>query len=98
MLFRSPFLAPDSTGAVQAHRVVGAVMGWGRVVQHGAVGWRAQKARVVALLDCKWSDEHLALTHQVAEAYGVPVLERDPLELYVKEFGERFPALTERGR
>lgn len=74
--------------APMAPMVVGAVVGWGRVVQHGDQGWRAEFAQVIALLDCKVSDEHLALTRQVAEQYGVPVVGRKALELMAMEYGE----------
>lgn len=77
--------------------MVGAVVGWGRVIQHGDEGWRAENVQVIALLDCKVSDEHLRVTHEVAEAYGVPVLSRTALELLAKEYGDPLPvpALTE---
>ena len=72
--------------------VVGAVLGWGKVVLHedatGVEGWRAQYAQVVALLDMKFSDENDALALDISKAYGVPVLERDALELMVREFGD----------
>lgn len=74
--------------------MVGAVVGWGRVIQHGDQGWRAEFAQVIALLDCKVSDEHLQITHQVAEVYGVPVVERKALELLAKEYGDPLPKLA----
>jgi hypothetical protein len=68
--------------------VAGAVVGWGRVVQHADEGWRAQYIQLIALLDCKVSDDHLRTTNEIAEAYGVPVVERKALELMAKEYGE----------
>ncbi len=71
--------------------VVGAVVGWGRVIQHGDEGWRAEKVQIIALLDCKVDNEHLRLTHELAEIYGVPVVGRTALELLAKEYGDRLP-------
>lgn len=90
-LDRVPFRPGVGDDNQPRYPVVGAVLGWGRVIQHADVGWRAEKAQVIALLDCRYHDDQLALTERVAEAYGVPVLSRDALELYVKEFGDRFP-------
>ena len=68
--------------------VVGAVMGWGRVIQHGDEGWRAGKARIVALLDMKLSKGNDEKAKAVSRTYGVPILDRDVLEAYVGEFGD----------
>lgn len=70
--------------------VVGAVMGWGKVVQHGREGWRAEFAKIIALLDCKYSKGQLRNTQQAATAYGVEVKTRDALEYTVREFGDPF--------
>lgn len=70
--------------------IVGAVVGWGRVVQHGREGWRAGHSRILALLDCKFSAAQLKATHTAAKEYGLPVLERDGLEHYVREWGDPF--------
>jgi hypothetical protein len=43
-------LAIVAAGCRQPMPVVGAVLGWGRVLQHGAQGWRAEPARPIALL------------------------------------------------
>lgn len=63
--------------------IAGAVIGWGRIVQHGSQGWRAQHARVVALLD---TDHHmlkaLALRHRV------PVVSVPGFRLLPLEYGE----------
>jgi hypothetical protein len=75
--------------------MVGAAVGWGKVVQHGDQGWRAEKVQLIALLDCKVSDEHLRITQEVAASYGVPVLERKALELLAKEYGDPLPAFVE---
>jgi hypothetical protein len=72
--------------------VVGAVMGWGKVVQHGTEGWRAEYAKIIALLDCKYSKGQLRNTQQAAAAYGVEVKSRDALEAMVGEFGDPFAA------
>jgi hypothetical protein len=72
--------------------IVGAVQGWGLVVQHGNEGWRAQYARVLALLDCKYSKSQLKNTQQAAEVYGVEVKSRNALEAIVREWGDPFAA------
>lgn len=90
----------DTHITIDDSMVVGAVLGWGRVVQHGREGWRAQYARILALLDCKFSDAQLKNTRDAAKEYNVAVMERDGLERYVREWGDPFaepvtPALTE---
>lgn len=90
----------DDHVSINDSLVVGAVVGWGKVIQHGREGWRAQYARILALLDCKFSDAQLKNTREAAKEYKVPVMERDGLERYVREWGDPFaepvtPALTE---
>lgn len=70
--------------------VVGAVMGWGRVVQHGTEGWRAQYAKILALLDCKYSDKQRANTDAIAARYGLEVKSRTQLSALVSEYGDPF--------
>jgi hypothetical protein len=65
--------------------VSGAVLGWGRTLMYQE-GWRSELAHVVALV----RDSSLPV-EQVAEAYGVAVVERRALEAYALEFGERAP-------
>ena len=63
--------------------VAGAVIGWGRIVQHGRQGWRAQHARPVALLDTGHPMlKALALRHRV------PVVSAQGFRLLPLEFGE----------
>lgn len=63
--------------------VAGAVIGWGRIIQHGCQGWRAQHARPVALLDTDRPElEVLALR------YGVPVVSAQGFRLLPLEYGE----------
>jgi hypothetical protein len=68
-------------------RVVGAVMGWGKVIQHKSEGWRAEYARPIAFLDTSLYEEDPNL-QRLADQFGVPLLDRKGLELYVKEFGD----------
>lgn len=70
------------------NHIVGAVLGWGKVVQHGGEGWRAQYVRIVALMDMKFNDANTKLARDISETYGVPILERSALELVVREYGE----------
>jgi hypothetical protein len=79
--------------------VVGVVMGWGKVIQHGGDGWRAQYAKVVALSNSllgygtregvNWSPPGLIGT--LAQKYQSAVIDLGGLELYAKEFGSVFP-------
>jgi hypothetical protein len=70
--------------------VVGAVVGWGKVVQHGREGWRAEHCRILGLLDCKYSEAQLKNTRQAAKEYSLPIFDRVGLERYVKEWGDPF--------
>lgn len=71
--------------------IVGAVMGWGKVVQHGTEGWRAEFAKVIALLDCKFSKLQSENTKVIAKTYNLEVKERSQLEAMVSEWGDPFP-------
>ena len=79
---------------VQQHwdknQVLGAVMGWGRVVQHGNQGWRAEYAQPIAFLrtDVLEDKPH---EEQLSEQYQVPLMDRKGLEVYVKEYGDPLP-------
>lgn len=65
-----------------ATHILGAIKAWGRIVEHGDEGFRAEKAQVLALLDnC---DE----ASKLAEVYGVPCLGHRQLVRYAGEFGE----------
>ncbi len=66
--------------------VIGAVVGWGEVIQHGDEGWRAEFARPVAFLKTDLFYDQ-PLLYRAAEQYGIPVIERRGLELYAKEYG-----------
>jgi hypothetical protein len=63
--------------------VAGAVIGWGRIVQHGSQGWRAQHARPVALLDT----DHPMLT-SLALRHRVPVVSAQGFRLLPLEYGQ----------
>lgn len=68
--------------------IVGAVIGWGKVIQHGNEGWRAEYARPIGFLDTAlFKDE--PLLEAAAQQYGVPILERRALQLLAKEYGDR---------
>jgi hypothetical protein len=70
-------------GCGQAPPVVGAVIGWGRIVQYGGQGWRAGHARPVALLQTGH-----ALLDAVATYHRVPVVSAQGLRLLPLEYGE----------
>lgn len=67
------------------HGVTGAVLGWGRTFIY-AEGWRAEFARVIALVQ----DPDLPVD-ALARAYCAAVAGRDAVEAYALEFGERAP-------
>jgi hypothetical protein len=67
-------------------RVLGAVIGWGRMVMC-VDGWRAQYARPVALL---YDQRSAGLAGQIGGEYGVPIVARENLERVAQEFGERY--------
>jgi hypothetical protein len=67
-------------------RVLGAVIGWGRMVMC-VDGWRAQYARPVALA---YDERSAPLGGQIGNEYGVPVVAREKLERVAQEFGERY--------
>jgi hypothetical protein len=70
-------------GCVQALLVVGAVVGWGRVVQHGRQGWRAEYARPGALLNTGQP-----LLDEAALRYGLPLVAMRGLCLLPLECGD----------
>ncbi|MBO0703004.1 MAG: hypothetical protein J2P38_08740 [Candidatus Dormibacteraeota bacterium] len=67
----------------QGAAIVGAVIGWGRIVQHGGQGWRAEYARPVALL----GTGHPMLG-PLARHHRVPVVSARGLRLLPLEYGE----------
>lgn len=83
---------------VMPHMVVGAVMGWGKVVQHGEVGWRAQYAKPLALLDLKMGRKNRGLAQEVAKAYRLPIFERSALEMVVGEHDGLLPSDSSEGQ
>jgi len=76
-------LAPVFAGCGQAQPVAGAVVGWGRVIQHGRQGWRAESARPVALLETGQP-----LLEEAAARYGLPLVSMRGLCLLPLEYGE----------
>ncbi len=63
--------------------VAGGVVGWGRVIQHGGQGWRAEYGRPIGLLDTGHP-----LLEMVARRYNVPILSHTGLQLTASENGE----------
>lgn len=61
----------------------GAVVAWGRVVQHGRQGWRAQYARPLALLDTGQP-----MLVEAAGHYRVPLVSRRGLCVLPFEYGD----------
>jgi len=76
-------LAPVFAGCGQAQPVAGAIVGWGRVIQHGQQGWRAESARPVALLETGQP-----LLEEAAARYGLPLVSMRGLCLLPLEYGE----------
>ena len=69
--------------------VWGAVVAWGRIVECES-GFRAQFARPLALLEYRHPDDlrQGRRAAVAAEAYGIPLLERDELIAYARWHGE----------
>ena len=70
--------------------VWGAIVAWGTIIEHER-GFRAEYARPLALLDLPNPDdyrEHGRCLANAAEAYGIPLLERDELIAYAAWHGE----------
>lgn len=71
--------------------VVGAVLGWGKVVVHRQgeqiTGYRCEYARPLALLDTRLFGEDQNL-EELSKIYQIPILGRRALLEYVREFGE----------
>jgi hypothetical protein len=63
--------------------VIGSIIGWGRVIQHGRQGWRAESARPVALL--RTGQPQL---EEAAARYGLPLVSMRGLSLLPLEYGE----------
>jgi len=75
-------VAPADAGREHAQPVAGAVVGWGRVIQHGRQGWRAESARPVALLETGQP-----LLEEAAARYGLPLVSMRGLCLLPLEYG-----------
>ena len=63
--------------------MVGAVIGWGRVIQHGRQGWRARNVRPVALLKTGQP-----MLEGAAARYGLPLVSIRGLSVLPLEYGE----------
>lgn len=70
-------------GCGQSAPVTGAVIGWGRVVQHGNQGWRAEHARPLAFLRTGHP-----LLDALARRHRVPIVSARGLRLLPLEYGE----------
>ena len=79
--------APVFAGCGHAPPVVGAVVAWGRVVEHGRQGWRAEYARPIALLNTG-----APLLEEAGARYGVPLVSMRGLTLLPLEYGEPLTA------
>lgn len=79
---------------IPADVVVGAVVGWGNVIQHGKEGWRAEFAKPVALLKTDLFGEQ-PLLDKVAKEYRLPILERRGLQLLASEYGDSLKRLAD---
>ena len=83
------YTLPEEPDLPAPEAVWGAVVAWGRIVECER-GFRAQYARPVALLDCPSPLDRSKgrLLARAAEAYGIPLLERDHLIAYAAWHGE----------
>ena len=81
---------PEEPDLPAPDAVWGVITAWGRVIEH-ELGFRAQYARTVALLDA-YNPLDFARpgkrARDAAEAYGIPLLPRDELVAYAGWHGE----------
>lgn len=63
----------------------GAVLIWGRVIEHGDEGFRSEFAKII----CLSSNGH-ELTEYAARQRGVPMVSADKVAIYASEFGKVF--------
>jgi len=70
-------------GCRQPAPAAGAIVAWGRMVQHGRRGWRAQYARPVALLNMGQP-----LLEDAARRYSLPLVSMRGLCLLPLEYGD----------
>jgi hypothetical protein len=88
-------LGPESANANEG-QVQGAILGWGKMVEHGHEGFRIAHAQIIALtlrppyLFGTYGGFLAAknLTKIAAQSIKVPVVPLDALERYVSEFGD----------
>jgi len=82
--------------AATADQVHGAIVAWGRTVEHGTEGFRSANAQIIALAlrpESMFANYHdywkaYQLTQEGAKRLGIPVVAVEALELYAREFGE----------
>ncbi|HEX4363935.1 MAG TPA: hypothetical protein VHZ75_05240 [Solirubrobacteraceae bacterium] len=88
--FSAYYELPEEPDLPAPDAVWGVIAGWGRLVEH-ELGFRAQFARAVALLD-DYNPLDFARPgkrlRDAAEAYGIPLLPRDELIAYAGWHGE----------
>lgn len=80
-------LATVAADCRQLMPVVGAVLAWGRVIQHGGLGWRAEHARPIALLRTGHP-----LLEEAALRYRLSLVPMRGLCLLPLEYGEALTA------
>lgn len=72
---------------VSVKSVFGAILAWGRIVEH-AHGFRSQYAKPIAFVQRTYPNyDWDQLLEQIADLYGVPVLDPSDLSDYASDFG-----------
>lgn len=73
----------------QVPRIIGAVMGWGKVIAHEPEGWRASHAQIIGLLDQSILEYERITMEGLAKYYKVPLLPNErALKSFAAEYGE----------
>ncbi|MDP2712200.1 MAG: hypothetical protein Q8O56_13365 [Solirubrobacteraceae bacterium] len=88
--FSAYYALPAEPDLLAPEAIWGVIAAWGTIVEHER-GFRAQFARTIALLDADNPLDHMkpgARAKAAAEAYEIPLLEREELIAYAGWHGE----------
>lgn len=75
-----------ATHELEVYPYSGIIQAWGRIQRHGTEGFRAEHARIIALIDWGYEDWNNELRRQ-ATRLNVPILSTEEIESFVKQYG-----------